>query len=236
MAEAGSLAKLSLPDVTLTAVVGGACHELTELSIKESMSKVEFGDVLLISDKKLNVPNANWLTRNICDADDAFLIQWNVLPTLIKTSHFLLTQYDSWVLNPSMWLNKFLEYDYLGAPWVAYKDPWKVGNGGFSLRSTAFAQWAAHNLAFAKPEDEALCRTYRPQLEAAGFKFGPLWAANIFSFEDTLPRNTFGYHGVFNWPFVLDKDALSVRLALLPSMLKHSVGYNKLLDNMRAVA
>lgn len=220
--------------MTLT-IIDRVCHDLAVMSANDCLAKVEFGDVVVISDKKLNVPGARWYVRNLCDYDDVFKVHWNVLPQLINTSHFLVVQYDSWVLDTSMWIAKFLEFDYIGAPWKQYHDPWKVGNGGFSLRSTAFARWAAEHLTFKQPEDEALCRTYRRELEGAGFKFAPLWAANIFAFEDILPRKTFGFHGIFNWPFVLDADRLNQRVALLPSQIKAKTGYHKLLGNLKAV-
>lgn len=51
----------------------------------------------------------------------------------IPTEQFLIVQTDS-MINPAQKhkLEKFLQYDYVGAPW-----PWdtlQVGNGGFSLR------------------------------------------------------------------------------------------------------
>ncbi len=51
---------------------------------------------------------------------------------VIPTETFLLFQTDSMILNPSK-LEKFLKYDYVGAPWNHGKGN-KVGNGGFSLR------------------------------------------------------------------------------------------------------
>ena len=51
----------------------------------------------------------------------------------IPTETFLIAQTDS-MMNPNTkhMIHKFLQYDYIGAPW-----PWKempVGNGGFSIR------------------------------------------------------------------------------------------------------
>ena len=85
------------------------------------------------------------------------------LASFINTDFALCVQADSWVLNQSAWTDKFLEYDYIGAPnevglikpksesdpgfqfegmllragwgWMAEKDPIYVLNGGFSLRS-----------------------------------------------------------------------------------------------------
>ena len=77
----------------------------------------------------------------------------------------------------------FLAWDYIGAPWVYKNRPSEVGNGGFSLRSRALLQatmslpWDGH-----EPEDAAICRTMRPQLESQfGLKFAPLNLAARFS-------------------------------------------------------
>ena len=76
----------------------------------------------------------------------------------IDTEFCLVVQHDGKVNNPNLWNPKFLEYDYIGSPWVSFKTtfwPWqdckyfdykwnqiptdndelRVGNGGFSLRS-----------------------------------------------------------------------------------------------------
>jgi hypothetical protein len=50
----------------------------------------------------------------------------------IPTELFLLVQTDSMICpNNKDLINKFLKYDYVGAPWKASNE---VGNGGFSLR------------------------------------------------------------------------------------------------------
>ena len=55
------------------------------------------------------------------------------------------------------------------------------------------------------PEDDLLCRRYRPELERAGFRWASSDLALRFSFERTgfsgLDQH-FGYHGIFNWPRV----------------------------------
>ena len=34
-----------------------------------------------------------------------------------KTSHCLIVQADSFVVNSSLWKDEFLEFDYIGGPW-----------------------------------------------------------------------------------------------------------------------
>jgi hypothetical protein len=70
------------------------------------------------------------------------------LDKYVDTSHVLIVQYDGFILNPDSWTDDFLEYDYVGAPWLVadwavnnFNFPANllgehvVGNGGFSLRS-----------------------------------------------------------------------------------------------------
>ena len=56
---------------------------------------------------------------------------WN----LLTGKHILIHQEDSLIFN-SVNIEKWLKYDYVGAPWTEniYNDEYLVGNGGFSLR------------------------------------------------------------------------------------------------------
>ena len=68
------------------------------------------------------------------------------------------------------------------------------------------------------PEDDLLCRRYRPELERAGFRWASSDLALRFSFERTgfsgLDQH-FGYHGIFNWPRVFPLAALQERTLLM---------------------
>lgn len=85
-------------------------------------------------DSKIKVINMN--LPEIISIDKYSLICmsldfWNLIPS----SKILLVQSDSLVLNSN--IDKFLKYDYIGAPWPS---SWNIcsnncGNGGFSLRS-----------------------------------------------------------------------------------------------------
>ena len=104
--------------------------------------------------------------------------------------------------EPSAWTDDFLNYDYIGAPWVARAlypgvDPrCRVGNGGFSLRSRRLQQvLQLAPVKYHHPEDVAICQVYRPALEALGMKFAPLEVARKFSVELGEINGQFGQHG-----------------------------------------
>ncbi len=131
------------------------------------------------------------------------------VPRYIRTSHVLFIH-----VEPSMWRPQFLDCDYIGAPWW-YRDGLNVGNSGFCIRSKALIDFlAAHPAEFplAMPEDEVLCRHYRPRLPQ--FKWASEALGAEFAFERTrIPGGrSFGFHGMFNWPYVLTDAQIAARL------------------------
>jgi hypothetical protein len=139
------------------------------------------------------------------------------LPNYVSTEFALITQWDSGIINPDLWTDSFLEYDYIGAPWpLEYGLPHRVGNGGFSLRSRKFLQESSKIADFCpidsfirQNEDYFLCVSAYSHLSAQGIKWAPLNVARSFSVErpsidisvvpeDILSYRSFGFHGDFN--------------------------------------
>lgn len=211
---------LELKDVTLVCVEG-VCHRLAEMALEDCLSKARFGGgVVIYSDKALKVNGALNLLLDLKDAYAASAALWNEVPCTIETPHALAIQYDSGILDVDAWTDEFLDYDYIGAPWGWFGDKLEIGNGGFSLRSKKLMMYLQeHQDEFPVrcPEDILLCRTYRPILEARGFKWAPPELASQFSIERSTVNGThrhFGYHGIFNWQLALDGEELRNRLYL----------------------
>lgn len=203
---------LHLPDVTLVCATS-CCHELTALAVRECVRRVEFADVLLWSDRSL--PGVETRHAKLTSVKDWDWFIWFEAWQHVKTSHFLVVQWDSWVTNPDMWTPDFLLCDYIGAPWW-YRDGLNVGNSGFCLRSVQMARFVAkhhRDFTFGMPADVQLCRQLRPALERHGFAWADERLALRFSFECTAPAPAFGFHAFRNWPFVLEQDELEQRLA-----------------------
>ena len=116
-----------------------------------------------------------------------------------------------------MWRKEYLDYDYIGAPWWFY-DGLNVGNGGFCIKSRALLEFLTNNKDKFPPsmqDDNTICREYQPLLPQ--FKWAPDDLAHDFAFERTrqsIESRHFGFHGMFNWPFVLPPDRLAERMAL----------------------
>jgi len=218
---------IDLPDVTLVAIDGGPLADLVDLAVRDSFEHIRFGDFLL----------REHLPSPIASVDDWNKAIWHTVPAMIETSHYLVIQWDSWVINPAAWSDDFLGYDYIGAPWGWHRTGPNVGNGGFSLRSKRLGLYLrdhAEVFPVKFPEDDWLCRRYRPLLRG-DLLFAPDDVAYRFSRERTgweLPNPSFGFHGLFNFPRVLTMPQLGERIALFNDYATSRVEYPQMLQAM----
>lgn len=122
----------------------------------------------------------------------------------ISTDYIITVQTDGFIVNPHLWCDAFLDYDYIGAPWPATA-PWctrnRVGNGGFSLRSRRFLELAARQDVDFRHEDVLLTNTLYDYFHENGCRYAPLEVAMRFALESKIPEcaydlnNCFGFHG-----------------------------------------
>lgn len=184
--------------ITLYSVAWGNQLDITKKVLVHCANIFPYFDKVILNDKINNL-----LDYNI------HMIQ--ELDKVIDTDFVLLVQADGYIINPKLWDNKFLDFDYIGAPW-----PWHnvVGNGGFSLRSKKFINTSA-KLAYIKdhpeydlcPEDNFLClqKYNRSFFLNHGCRFADVLTGLRFSFEHSMPihpthtiKNSFGFHGKHN--------------------------------------
>jgi hypothetical protein len=198
-------ALLVLPTVTLCAATS-VNHGATLAALRRCLSQVQFGDAIMFSDRLLNdLPKG---LRNVCidrmsEAADYSHFMLRALAQHIHTEHVLVVQWDGFILDPACWDPQYLNYDYIGAVWPQFGDKFRVGNGGFSLRSRRLLD-ACLDARFltGHPEDVTIGRTNRAMLEAEhGIRYADEATARRFSFErEAALGPTFGFHGVFNMP------------------------------------
>lgn len=125
----------------------------------------------------------------------------------IDTDHYMIVQPDGYIINPGLWKDEWLEYDYIGAPWadLVMKDrkgnP-AIGNGGFCLRSKTFSKFISKKYMFIPlplifNEDGYYSNkmNYEPNI-----KYPTVEKAMEFSQEELIDKNIkpFGIHGAPN--------------------------------------
>lgn len=214
----------SLPDVTLVAVTSVALRATLD-ALRASMHQVDFGQVLFLSDRQPSEsePAIVWQRiERLGSRADYSRFMLRDLAQRISTTHALCVQWDGFVVNGSAWDPRFLDYDYIGAPWPHFRDEHNVGNGGFSLRSRRLLE-ACRDLPFdgVQSEDIVIARLCRPKLEEQGIRFAPESVARRFAYERfSHTGREFGFHGAYNLVRYLSREkAVQLFQNLEPGML-----------------
>jgi len=182
-------------------------------TIKICKKNIKFKNVFLFTHLDLISDNYNLIKideiKNINEYSNFCL----KLSNYLENDYTLLIQNDGFIINHELWQDDFLKYDYIGAPWNLTPVPGhRVGNGGFSLRSKKFLEFASQfDSTDGIPEDNFLCIENYYKAIQFGIKFAPLKIAALFAHEfhnpqtwDFNPKNHFGFHGKENVPLVMD--------------------------------
>jgi hypothetical protein len=235
--------KLSLTNVTLICVTG-VNYDESIYALWKSYKKINFGSVKLISPtvpksipKTIKHEFSEGTQLDSIDEYNKYVIY--ELWRHIGTEYCLLVQADGYVINSKSWNDSFLKYDYVGAPWPiskeAYIDPFgthqRVGNGGFSLRSSKLLRvptvidvpWDTKSGEFFKhsgnnllSEDGNICIHNRHIFESLGCTWAPLEVALDFSVEikvnEFQNQKTFGFHKTFPNRIMYIKEKISLNL------------------------
>lgn len=210
----------SLDTVTLISV-NCLDPQLSVKALKYSSKSINFARVVLLTDKPIKESSIEVQNiKSIPTIRDYNEFCTRDLVNYISTDHCLIIQPDGFVVNPALWDNRFLEYDYIGAPWNKFhscealyrgnflqhfhpdKIPYVVGNGGFSLRSKKILKEISvlPKLDSSIPEDNVYSIMYRKELKDRGINIAPASLARRFSLEHILDEQslttpTFGFHG-----------------------------------------
>jgi len=222
--------KLQLSNITLLAATSIDVDQ-TQLAMRISLQNISFGAVKFLSSsvpkKKykdieyVSIPSMNFLDYSRLIIED--------LHKYFETSHCLIVQADSFVVNSDLWKDEFLEYDYIAAPWsdtiqvspdlILNMKENVVGNGGFSLRSHKLAKTTSeidfNSLKFPiKSEDVVICHYLYKEMIKKGIRFAPPELAAKFSMENVNHlfgqdvNTVFGFHGKHLRDYFLKKYIL----------------------------
>ena len=207
-----------LPNVTLLTVTGVELDQ-AHAALLHCAACIDFGAVKMLSPQLPRTTHSKVDYVRVPPLDrigySRFIIQ--SLNAYVQTDHCLIVQSDGFIINAARWDDRFLEYDYVGAPWpksVALMPPGsgqflfgknRVGNGGFSLRSKKLLEISSRidfdALDFPlKSEDLVICHYLYEAMLAAGIRFAPVELAASFSIKSIglygqSLSSVFGFHG-----------------------------------------
>lgn len=202
-----TITRLTLPHVTLVAL-SSVELEAHISALEYSSQHIKFGAIKYFSHKQPKHHFTDYEFIQIPQMHD--VSEWGKflvfdLHTYIETDFILLVHADGFIVSPQSWEDRFLDYDYLGAPWplpkdnFSYRDTFgnivRVGNS-VSLRSKRLLQlpseigltWDSFDGGFPH-EDGYLCVQHRHRLSEHGIRYAPLDVAVHFGREINLPEH-----------------------------------------------
>ena len=223
--------------ITLVAI-DCANPQLAADALARSASKLSVARVLLLTDVAINREGIEVVqipSINSRDAYSQFVLKQ--LGAHINTDYALVVQWDGYVINGNAWANEFWHYDYIGAKWPHESGDFRVGNGGFSLRSKRLLDALANpafTLNFEENEDTAICIRHREVLESQyGIAFADERVADRFAFDVGRPIGpTLGFHGVFNFWQVMSDAELVAFARTAPDAIARGLGFGALTKNL----
>lgn len=182
---------LKLPDVTLVAF-GTKNIEGMQKALDASQKGVEFGAVKLIT--SVPCPTIDEWNRNI-----VFNL-WQ----FVDTDFCILVHPDGYIVHPESWMDKFREYDYIGAPWPLPTDDYSYRDvKGEIIRVGNSVSWRSKRLlelptkldmpwqpfyGFTN-EDGYICVNMRHTFVDHGMQFAPVDVAKYWGREHDMEEN-----------------------------------------------
>lgn len=198
------MAKLNLKNITAVIIDGFNPSNKNAKVLNYCASLCDFYSLQLFSFEKPTVPyNFEFIKIGKINYQEysSFIIK--EMPKYIKSEYVLVLNHDGYIVNTDCWDNNFLNYDYIGAPWLPNTLPnARVGNGGFSLRSKELLDRCMKEdfMVNGLNDDIAICSVYKDLLENSQLKFAPVDLAAKFSWGGYIPeihkdwKNCFGAH------------------------------------------
>lgn len=194
---------MKLDNITLVAATGASKDvDKTIKALEFSCKNIVFKNVKLLCPQANNIKHEYIETFEIDELDriNYSKLMINDLHKYIDTDFCITIQYDGFVIDHKKWNNHFLNFDYIGAPWLGsntYHFYNRVGNGGFSLRSKKFLLESKEleyqsDIQFTPvipkeetitPEDWFMCCYKYKHMVQRGIKFADIFTAYNFSVE-----------------------------------------------------
>jgi len=199
--------KLDLKRITLICIDGRVIDEEKleryRLIVDYMVKRVDFHRIIFVAMSNPNIEGVDFIKTDRMSINDYSSFCVKRLNDHIDSDFCMIFQDDGFILNPELWEDSFLDYDYIGAPWP-FTLGWpvegrQVGNGGFSLRSKKFLQISSELPDTRENEDTYILCANRDYLDSNNIRIAPLDIARKFAVEVPLDdehniNNCFGYH------------------------------------------
>lgn len=233
---------IHLPNLTMLCI-DCAYHGAAVSAIKKSLQQIKPAKTVFITDIDLKIDGVETvLIPKIKSKEEYSSFCIKELYKYFDTDYALLIQHDGYVINGDVWDDKWLQYDFIAAPWL-YPDPERnVGNGAASLRSKKLQTILGTDpfIEIIEPEDEIIGRLYRRYLEQKhGIIFAPEEEADKFAFELRTPKQkTFAFHGRFHEPYrdmvIIRREGAMGDVIQTEAVLEyfHNKGYRVVLETL----
>jgi hypothetical protein len=200
---------MKILDVTLLAINMGPKVESMIKILDDTLQTIDghfqFKKSMLITDKPITHSiHEIRKSRSLNSLADLNLFCIKELHRYINTPHFIIVQPDGYIIHPELWNDKWLNYDYIGAPWqdLVMRDKNNnpgIGNGGFCLRSKSLAEFVSKKyllipLPLVFNEDGYYSNKLNTE---SNLKYPSVKMALSFSQEEIIDENIvpFGIHG-----------------------------------------
>jgi hypothetical protein len=205
---------IKLKNISLIAI-GSTKIKQTHLAIKRCCRLAEFSSVYFLTDSNATHKDITYIKipkiNNKLEYQSFIVKDFPkyIIPLLSsKESHILVINWDGFIVNPNAWKEYFLDFDYIGAPWIKEASPILAGycgNGGFCLKSKKFLttqksieEFKNYTPTISNYEDVILSFTYRKKFERLGCKYAPIGVGFEFSTEhgNYYKNKSFGFHSL----------------------------------------
>lgn len=186
--------------------------QLAAYALDKSRRGLRFERIILFSDVKPRYlpSDIEYIEAHVDSKESYNLFMLRKLLHYINTQYVLNVETDGYIMNGQYWDDKWLEYDYVGAPWIAgptYASRSRVGNSGCCLRSLKILRIISElstddrirefkQLYYTIPNDVFISYFIYDDLISSGMKFAPLDIAARFSTEvrTEYTVSSFGCH------------------------------------------
>lgn len=247
--------KILLPELTLISIdTDPVSQSLTRAALLRTLAILEPSCVIHFGKEPLGLSETFVRINRFSSIDDYSEFVFKCMWPFCATEKIMIVHWDGHPAHARHWEPGFINCDYIGAPWAWANDEFRIGNGGFSIRSKRLIDLCKHvqlrrhpEIPYANAEDIVIGRIYRRTFEEAGLSYASDELAARFSYETgPFREQVFGFHAPNNMPFFVSEDDLLETVDDLKRKIlgrpgveqfiqhAHIRGYHRLLKSLQA--